>query len=688
MRRKIFVRAGAFFLILNMVFWMLPIGLLTARAEGGDYITEITLMEGDLSTLSLEESGYNVIEQPLNPASGSSNLYLGYRTGGEGGAIRDLVVSSSGSGTIEIDGHSYQKVSDVSLNTGAGGSGSYLYASYDSETGDALRGLSFFVKKSDAFSDDSPVLASDGSEVVTSDKDKVADFDEGIGGSELYLRMYKGNLYKPYVESVVVATAGSEEAAIEELAGKGCTYYINYDIGDENSVFVGYTRTDDVQKALRALIAIGGDEEAIQKQIEKAENPEEAGDGTEEEGDTTEAGAEEAETEDADEDMIRAGANEGEIELHGISYAPVEGGEVKSDIKYTFYMTTDERVGEPIIDLVACGYDPGDFGLESLSKEEEAEETEEATETDEATDGDEATESDEQEKQEASDESDESDGSPDDDEAEPETVSAVTSGSRALGRLCMVGLNVRIPSGADEPVEKVAELEPDTMTEPDQAGDESASDNEGDEPEPKDETDHDAKPDDASPESDDGSKDEGEQEEAPDGDDQDGAEEEEKEEEEEAKEKEKDKTKKNSPGLAKAYRIYTEISTKDWISGYFLRGGSQTASKYLYEESGYMSAAESDETLWISNIYGSDKKGAQFTNCIGYVTRPGETDADPFEVTLSYDEAKESPDSAESTASVFGMGISQLVICGMIGVILVGVIASLGYKLRTVNRSK
>ena len=685
MRREIFVRAGAFFLILNMVFWMLPIGLLTARAEGGDYITEITLMEGNLSALSLEESGYNVIEQPLN-LTGSSNLYLGYRTGGEGSAIRDLVVSSSGSGSIEVDGHSYQKVSDVSLNTGAGGSSLYLYASYDSETGGALRGLSFFVKKSDTFSDDSPVLASDGSEVVTSDNGKVADLDEGIGGSELYLRMYKGNLYMPYVERVVVATAGSEEDAIAELAGKGCTYYVNYDIGDDKCVFVGYTRTDDEKKALRALIAIGGDEEDIQKQIEKADNPEEAGDGEED-------GAGEAETEDVGENMIRAGANEGEIEFHGVSYAPVEGGEVKSDQKYTFYMTTDERVGEPIMDLVAFGYDPAEFGLENLGNDEEAEETEEETETEETT------ETEEQEKQEGSDEAGESDdatqseyneGGEGSDEAEPETVSSVTSGNRALGRLCMVGLNLSALSSRSEPVEKVAELESDSVPESnDEPGDASNVDEGSDESAPKDETEPDAKsdntPSESEDESEDESKDEGEQEEVSDGDDKEGAEGEEKEEEKE--DKDKDKAKKKSKGLAKAYRIYTEISTKDWVTGYFLRGGSQTVSKYLYEESGYMSASESDETLWISNIYGSDKKGAQFTNCIGYVTSPGETEADPFEVTLSYDEAKESPDNAESTASVFGMGISQLVICGMIGVILVGVIASLGYKLRTVNRS-
>ena len=75
--------------------------------------------------------------------------------------------------------------------------------------------ISFLVKQTkEGFGDDSQILASDGSEVVTTVDGKVADFDAGIGNSEVYLRMYKGNLYRPYVEKVVAATAENDEDAL------------------------------------------------------------------------------------------------------------------------------------------------------------------------------------------------------------------------------------------------------------------------------------------------------------------------------------------------------------------------------------------------------------------------------------------------------------------------------------------
>ncbi len=571
-------RAGAFFLVMNMILWLLPVGMVRVKAEGGSYITQITLAEGSLATLTLEESGYQTVEQSLNP-SGGAEVHLGFQTGGEGDAIRDILVSASGSGSLTVDGCSYQKVSDISLNSGAAGGGQrFLYVSRDEKAGEPIRGISFFAKKTkDGFSSEGPVLASDGSEVVTTDKHKVANLDEGVSGSELYLRMYKGNLYRPYVENVVVAEADSEEDAILELAGKRCTYFVNYNIGEDKSVMVGYTRTDDEEKALRALVAIGGKE---------------------------------SET----------------LTIKDVPYTPVDGGRVKADKTYSFYMTTDERAGEPIVDLIACGYDPDEFGLEDLNKE--SDENKEAEEEKESDTGDEAGEEPEQNEEEPKEEAEEKDEKEEEKEEEPkedkkeeaeeapneeshdegeaeDTVSEVGTGRRIPGFLCVVGLNddAFAVSGG------------------------SVGSTEG--------TDEDAR-------------------------------------------------------LAKAYRLYSEIEMKDWISGYFLRGGGQTASKYLYEEGDYTSASNSDEKLWISNIYCSGKKGKQFINCIGYVTKPGEVDSDPFEVTLACDEAEDyakNRGEAESTASVFGMNIGQLAMFGMIFVIMAGIIISLGYKLIKVRKN-
>ena len=572
-------RAGAFFLVMNMILWLLPVGMVRVKAEGGSYITQITLEKGSLGTLTLEESGYQMIEQSLNP-SGGEEIHLGFQTGGEGDAIRDILVSAGGGESLTVDGCYYQKVSDISLNSGAaGGVLRFLYVSRDEKAGEPIRGISFFAKKTkDGFSSEGPVLASDGSEVVTTDKHKAANFDEGIGGSELYLRMYKGNLYRPYVENVVVAEADSEEDAILELAGKRCTYFVNYDIGEDKSVMVGYTRTDDEEKALRALVAIGG------KEVES-------------------------------------------LTIKDVPYTPVEGGRVKADKTYSFYMTTDERAGEPIVDLIACGYDPDEFGLEDMNKEKEEEkdaEEEKESETDDEA-GEEPEQNGEGPKEEAKekeerkeegkdeepkeDKKEESEEEPPNEESHEDggaedTVSEVGTGIRIPGFLCVVGLNddAFAASGG------------------------SVGSTEG--------TDEDVR-------------------------------------------------------LAKAYRLYSEIEMKDWIAGYFLRGGGQTASKYLYDESDYTSAANSDEKLWISNIYCSGKKGKQFINCIGYVSKSGEGDSDPFEVTLACDEAEDyakNQGEAESTASVFGMNISQVAMFSMIFVIMAGIIISLGYKLHKNNK--
>ena len=144
-------------------------------------------------------------------------------------------------------------------------------------------------------------------------------------------------------------------------------------------------------------------------------------------------------------------------------------------------------------------------------------------------------------------------------------------------------------------------------------------------------------------------------------------------------------------GLAKAYRLYSEIEMKDWISGYFLRGGGQIGAKYLYDESRYAAAAESSEKLWISNIYCSDEDGKQFVNCIGYVARAGDSDTDIFEESVPYNKAEDLANEqaeADSTASVFGMNFGQVAMFSMIVVILAAIIMSLGFKLHKTTKEK
>ena len=645
-----------------------------ARAEAGVYITGITLQKGDLVVESLEESGYSMIGQPLNPV-GTTGLYMGYQTGGESGAIRDLIVSADGGGSIEVEGVGYQKISDISLNEGTEGTALYLYASFDEQAGEPLRGLSFQVKRSQGtYSDDSYVLASDGSEVVITDDGKLADFDEGISDSEIYLRMYKGDLYRPYVDNVVVASAETEEAAIAELAAKRCTYYVNYDIGDEESVFVGYTRTKDEEDALRSLVAIGGDAAEL--------------------------------TGSPDED--------GDIFIKDVPYTRVEGGKVESDKDYTFYMTKDKNAGDPVIDLVACGYDP---------KELEAEETEEPAETEkpseeETTGAEEPTESGESgeaassegdtgasqdmegdtgaaqdaegdqgttdtgtQDETAGEGSDSADSDSSSAQGEAETVSERPVSINALGTLCVVGLDPGT-------IEKVAELDAPAAESDDTGAEEAPAADTGSET-------TDAAP--AAEAADDtgaAEADSGEGDSVSDGTDDSSAEDAQPEDAGEDETGDEDESGDESAVFADAVRIYSEVTMKDWISGYFLRGGGQTASRYLYEESEYTSASESEDKLWISNIYCSSKKGKQFVNYIGYVSAPGLGEGSPFAEAVLYDTAEDEAtdgeaaadevkeEEADSTASVFDSRITGFAIVTMVCIALCVVIGSLAYKIR------
>ena len=637
-------RAIAIILAAVMCTWMIPIGtVIQASAEGDEYITELTLMDGDMAVETLEESGYTVLPQSLNPSSieAASSIYIGYKTGGEGSAIRDLKVSSSGEGSITVGDCSYQKISDISLNTGAGGTSLYLYASYDAAAGEALRGLSFQIMKStEGIEGAASVLSSDGSEIVSTADGEVADFDEGIADSELYLKMYKGDIYRPYVEDVFAAKGKSEEAAVKKLAGMGCTYYVNYNIEKGDDVLMlGYTRTADETKALRALVAVG--------------------------------------------------SNKDEIVIKDVTYNKVEGSKVTGKKSYSFYTTKDETAGEPIMDLVVCTYEPSGLG-EDAEKEEAEEQQDDKEHQDSDADG-EATEeagseaSEESEGEDSSEaegasseEEEESGGSSDDGAGEEDApiVGEVEDDSwwfsaktaKAAERVVVAENEVGESAATEEmPAPEPAVSEP----EPDSASDD-ASDPAEDTPksEEKEES-----------SSDDGSSGEiettGTDEEGAAPEEEKEAEQEEEQEEEEAEEELDENA---EPVYAAGTRVYSEITTKDWISGYFLRGSSQAAI-YLYEESAYNSAEESSDPLWISNIYCSDKKGNQFVNNIGYVTKAdGNASNSPFEETVPYDEAGK--EEAGSTASVFSSPVSIIVIVGLVVLIVIGATVGIVYRKR------
>ena len=321
-------------LVIALCVSFLSVKELRAYADGQTYITAIALCRGDEAVKELEEAGYKAVEQSLNPVEdGSALLFMGYTFGSKGDALRDLMVSGKSKTSIKVNELTYYQLSEVNLNEGAGGSALYLYGCYDEEAGEPIRGLSFHVVSStDGFSNDQSLLECDGSEIVLkADSDSSpADFDEGISGSELYLKMYKGEMYRPYVSDAMLVTAKSEDVAIEKLISQKCQYYVNLNLGGDDSVsYIGYTRTSDKKAAMRSFVALETDEE--------------------------------------------------EFTIKGASYEMIEGGAVKGEDSYCFYKSYDENAGNPIMDLVICTYDPDDIDGEAKDPETEDSEDDEGT---------------------------------------------------------------------------------------------------------------------------------------------------------------------------------------------------------------------------------------------------------------------------------------------------------------------
>ena len=88
-----------------------------------EFVSDFTVFSADSEEDAINiliERGYLPVYSNLaetNHNLDGKYVYVGYKTGGKGSAVTDLVVASSG-GSLEMDGCSYKRVSDISLNSG------------------------------------------------------------------------------------------------------------------------------------------------------------------------------------------------------------------------------------------------------------------------------------------------------------------------------------------------------------------------------------------------------------------------------------------------------------------------------------------------------------------------------------------------------------------------------------------
>ncbi len=225
-------------------------------------ISEISIRAGENSRTELESAGYTVLFQGMNLFSeGDSTVTLGYKKGGS--AITGLVVSAECADSITYDGCTFFLVSDTSLNEGTAGRPIYLYYTMDSAAGGGITSLdtvSGFTDREEVVS-----LRNDGSSPVLMNDGTLANLDNGISNSELYLLVYRNGKIRQYIADAYIVEGSTIAEAVNSAASKGCDYYLDYDMsGNDGVSYIAYRRTADKSEAI-TKISIRGSELSFEK---------------------------------------------------------------------------------------------------------------------------------------------------------------------------------------------------------------------------------------------------------------------------------------------------------------------------------------------------------------------------------------------------------------------------------------
>lgn len=211
-------------------------------------ISEITLASGTDGRSDLESRGYSVLFQSMNLVSEEGGLvFLGYKHGSDG--ITNLIVSKKKSDSIKYEGCTYKLVSGTSLNKGTDGTALYLYYTKDSAAGSTIVSLD----TASGFSNVDEVISlrNDGSAPVRLNDGTLANLDNGVGKSAIYLLMYRSENIQRYISNVCIVTGASKAKAINQAASLGCDYYLDNNLGSSGKVsYIAYQRTADVSKAV------------------------------------------------------------------------------------------------------------------------------------------------------------------------------------------------------------------------------------------------------------------------------------------------------------------------------------------------------------------------------------------------------------------------------------------------------
>ena len=188
----------------------------------------------DISVVSVSD-GLTDISDGIKvlPDRIGSSLISYTTTDSKSNALKNIILSASGSAPVTEDGASYEQLCSIAGKT--------LYGTRDGSAGEGIVALTLI---------DRPLIG-DGTHTVRNESGEAVELDG------LYLATVSAGQTGAYISELALVKGGSENGAIKKAADQGFDYYKLISDEDGKVVLIAFNRTNDKDKAVRAIFAVG-----------------------------------------------------------------------------------------------------------------------------------------------------------------------------------------------------------------------------------------------------------------------------------------------------------------------------------------------------------------------------------------------------------------------------------------------
>lgn len=188
----------------------------------------------DISVVSVSD-GLTDISDGIKvlPDRIGSSLISYTTTDSKSNALKNIILSASGSAPVTEDGATYEQLCSIA--------GMTLYGTRDESAGEGIVALTLIDRS----------LIGDGTHTVRNESGEAVELDG------LYLATVSAGQTGAYISELALVKGGSENGAIKKAADQGFDYYKLISDEDGKVVLIAFNRTNDKDKAVRAIFAVG-----------------------------------------------------------------------------------------------------------------------------------------------------------------------------------------------------------------------------------------------------------------------------------------------------------------------------------------------------------------------------------------------------------------------------------------------